>query len=88
MRNGLPLPKKIQDAPELYFGSLLYYDAFLELNTCRPSGWGIMPIPWTAIIAYADEHGLLGEQRESLLSIIRQVDQKWLEHLSKKEGKK
>ena len=37
--------------------------AFVQLRTCRPIGMGVGPIPWTAVDAYCERHGIRGELR-------------------------
>jgi hypothetical protein len=77
-REGLPLPKKIANAPQLGLGLELYYDAFLELNSCRASGWGLMPIPWSAIRDYAETFDLDEEQFEDLYYYVRVMDTEFM----------
>lgn len=85
------MPKAIQDAPVLLPGLGFYYEAFLELSSCRQIGMGTGPIPWTAIQEYADRVGIRGQERERFTEVIRAVDVAYLEHqvkeLKKKEGK-
>jgi len=89
MRERLPLPQRIQDAPELHLGMELYYGAFQDLHTCRPSGWGAQPIPWSAISDYADSLRLDEEQRGDLFYFVRALDGCWLDyHRSKDESGK
>ena len=52
----------------------LYIDAFRELSTCRPSGFGISPIPFVAIVEYAKLYGIEGEEFDDFLYIIREMD--------------
>jgi hypothetical protein len=49
-----------------------YLDAFRELSSCRPGGFGISPIPFTAIVEYAKLYDV-GEFHE-FLDIIRSMD--------------
>lgn len=53
--------------------------AFHDLATCRSVGFDIGPIPWTAITAWAAEHGLRGETRRVFVTVIRRMDAAWLE---------
>lgn len=81
MRSRLPLPAKIQDAPELELGLELYFGAFFDLSTCRPnSGMGLSPIPWSAIEEYACVYEFDPEQREDLLYLVRAMDQAYIKH--------
>jgi len=81
----MPLPKVIQEAPELLPGLALYYNGFVELSSCRQvSGHGESPIPWTAIRDYCNEFDIEGEQRDYFFILIREMDKAYFEHLSKK----
>lgn len=80
MRENKPLPKKIRNAPELWLGLHLYWAAFWDLDTCRPTGDGVVnPIPWYAIDHWAVENNLTVNQKESLHFIIREVDNAFIE---------
>lgn len=86
-RSGLPIPEKIANAPRLQMGLELYYDAFLDLNTCRSIGWGVGPIPWTSIADWANVHGLDADQRDRLFSYIPKMDQVYRDIYNKKGSK-
>lgn len=59
-----------------------YVEAFNELSSCRPSGFGVGPIPFTAIVEYAKIYDV-GDFHE-FLDIIRTMDAKFMEIESKK----
>lgn len=86
LKQKMPIPDKIANAPELLTGLELYYDAFLELSTCRMFSMGVVgPIPWTAVLNYAESHGLAGEDDFYLLvSYIRGMDEVFMKHMAKK----
>lgn len=84
MREGLPLPDKIANAPVVTLGLQLYWVAFMELNSCRGIGMGPGPIPWTAIREYCLEFRLDEDQAEDMFFIIRQLDNSYLLHNEKK----
>lgn len=84
MREHLPLPPKIQNAPELLLGQVFYFGAFLELNTDRYVGMELGPIPWSSIMEYADRLGLDDEEREDLFHHVRALDDVLMEHRRKK----
>jgi hypothetical protein len=88
MREGLPLPKRIANAPTLFIGLELYYDAFWELDTCREVGWGWGPIPWSAIKDYAETFNFDDEQRDDLYYFIRVMDNAYLRYRHKKPAGK
>jgi len=81
-----PLPDSIQNAPALELGLELYWDAFWDLSTCRPSGFGAGPIPWLAIRDYGLTFGFDDEQLEDLFYLVRVMDNAYLEHYKKKES--
>lgn len=50
------------------------WDAFWDLSSCRASGFGAGPIPWTAIHEYATRYRLTGDRFESFRTVIRRMD--------------
>lgn len=90
MREGLPLPTKIANAPELQMGLELYYDAFWELDTCRPAVFGLGRIPWLAVREYSVAFEFDTEQSDWLYHLIRVLDGVYLKHHAPKikKGKK
>lgn len=84
MRERQPLPQAIRDAPELDVGLDMYYQAFADLSSCRPIGFGEGRIPWTAVEQYADSLGLQGDQREDLHHHMTEMDMVYLEWSAKK----
>ena len=61
-------------------GLELYWDAFLDLSTCRPTGMGMGPIPWSAIRDYAVTFDFDVDQHEDLYHFIRVMDNAFIEH--------
>lgn len=83
--NRQPLPDFIRDAPSLAPGLHLYYDAFIDLSSCRHVGMGVGPIPWGDIYGYARVLGLDDEEEFSrFLALIRAMDAEYLEWERKK----
>ena len=79
---GRKLPSWLEDEPQLLPGDDFYLRAFWELSTCRSSGFGIGPIPWRDIVAYADYAGMDSELVDGFVMIIRRIDaafMKWSE---------
>jgi len=85
MRERLPLPAKIREAPSLFQGLELYYDAFLELSSCRFTGFALGPIPWTAMRDYAEAFELDEEQKDDLFYFVRAMDVAYLEHQARRK---
>lgn len=54
------------------------WDAFRDLGTCRPVGFGLAPIPWTAIHDYAVANGVRDEDR--FVRLVRALDGHLLAH--------
>ncbi len=86
MRGGMPLPDRIANAPQLWFGLELYYEAFWELSTCRTSGWSVGPIPWLAISEYARVFQFSDRQSDNLFKYVRELDQAYLNFHSPKKA--
>jgi hypothetical protein len=84
------LPRRIRDAPQLDIGLELYYQAFWDLTTCRPSGYSVGPIPWSSIKEYSELCELDPEQVEDLFVFIRIMDNAYLDWVERKakSGKK
>lgn len=80
----IPLPKRVQNAPSLWTGLELYYSAFMELHSTRPSSMGVGPIPWTAIKDYAFAYDLDSEQTQDLFYFVRTIDNAYLSWESSK----
>ncbi len=59
---------------------MFYLKAFYDLSTCRSSGMGVGPIPWSAMIAYAEWYGLDRDVTEAFVDIIREMDSAYIEH--------
>lgn len=53
-----------------------YVEAFRELSTCRQSGFGSSPIPFTAIVEYSKIYEV--DDFHEFLDIIRKMDAEYL----------
>ena len=87
VRQRLPLPDTIANAPELSLGLDLFYTAFHDLNSCRTLGFAEGPIPWLAIDDYCGRLSITGVQREDLLYHVQQLDTVYLEYRAKQATK-
>ena len=83
LRDGLPLPQKIQNAPSIPFGLEVFYTAFLDLSSCRGIGWGPGSIPWTAISEYARLFDFDEELTEELFYFVQKLDEAYLRYTNK-----
>lgn len=86
-KRGEPPPEAFANAPELRMDLIPFWKAYDELSTCRGYAGmsGIpLPIPWTAINAYAIRHKFTGDLYEDLVDIIREVDKAFLKQAVEK----
>lgn len=74
------MPVWLKNAPSLDPSLSHFYAAFCELTTCRMFGMSPGPIPWTAVMAYADDQQLYGMDRDDLLYLVRAMDTAYLNH--------
>lgn len=88
MKEGTPLPKKIAEAPTLGLGLQVFWDAFMELSSCRSIGMAVGPIPWTAIREYGRALNLDEEQQNMLVVLIRAMDNCYREHIDRQSKAK
>ena len=79
-KRGCPLPDKIANAPSLIRGLERVFNAFINLNTCRPVGMGVGFIPWIAIDTYAQRMGYMGANYDEFVELIRAMDEEYMEH--------
>lgn len=87
LREGIPLPDRILNAPVLFMGSELFYNAFWDLTTDRPGGMGLLPIPWYAIQRYAEYFEFSQEQSSDLHYFVRVMDAEYVKFQTPKGGK-
>lgn len=88
LAKGRDLPPWVHDEPELYRGDDFFLSAFFDLGTCRSlTEGGAGPIPWTAIVDYADRAGLVPDVAAGFVRVIRSMDSVYLEWFGKKQKK-
>lgn len=75
---GRKQPDWFVDGPDLFQGDLFFLQAFNELNTCRAVGMSIGAIPWRDIMNYAEYHNLDEYMTEVFLSVMRDMDNAYL----------
>lgn len=75
-RQNMPLPARIQNAPELEPGLAFYYDIFSKLTTSRlPVQGGIGAIPYAAISGYCRDEGIDDvDTREDVFYHVERLD--------------
>lgn len=65
-----------------------FLEAFHHLSTCREVGMGFGPIPWRDIILYADRKGLEPDVHELFVTVIRAMDDAWLNWQGEEQRKR
>lgn len=82
----MPIPPKIANAPELTLGLELYYEGFIELNSCRQMGFGAVgEIPVTAVLQYARTFDFTEEQTSDLMYFIKKMDHEFIKSVNPKK---
>lgn len=88
LSEGRPLPPKIANPPILLDGLEIYLRAFFDLCSERQSGFGLSPIPRSAILAWGRQYASDDpELIEDLLFHVRALDNTFMKHMEDK-GKK
>lgn len=86
LKSGNPLPQRIQNAPQLFWGLQLYFHAFFDLATCRPLGFTEGSIRWLDVEEYCIKLNLTDEQKEDMHYYIRNMDNAYLNWRDKKRN--
>lgn len=81
-----PLPKRIENKPELFLGSALYLNAWFELDSERDRG-RYQRINRSMCFAYATDYDLSEEQRDDLWFFIQKMDTEFLEWWQRRQPK-
>jgi len=84
VKNSLPIPDRIENAPSIMPGLELYYIGFLDLTSSRSVGMGLGPISWQVIQDYSISKELEEDQIEAMHVHIVAMDVTFLEHQKKK----
>jgi len=87
-RQKRPIPSAIQNAPVLFLGLELYYDAFFDLQSCRSVGMAEGPISWISIYDYAARNQFSEGQHDDLHYFISRMDAAYLKHREKESKKR
>lgn len=88
MREGLPIPDKMQRAPELQPGLNLYMMAYADLDRGRSVGFGgETPLSWDLIDRWCHSHGIFGETRDDVFAHVRSLDEAYLKWRESKRPK-
>ena len=85
----MPIPEKIKNAPELYMGLQLFFNAFTDLSSSRgASGLSEGLIPWWVIQDYCDRNELDADTTEDMHYHICQLDLARAKYYKRKEEKR
>lgn len=74
-------------APDILEECAFAHGAFHELSSDRQSGFGIGPIPWSSINAYAQRYGISDtDEFDVFAAMIRVMDNIFVAHHAAKKG--
>lgn len=80
------LPEEWQNKPQVPSQWEWIYSAFFDLATCRSVGFGVGPIPWTALRMYADDLELDEEEFYFFKRCVAAMDKKYMSLLNDPKG--
>lgn len=87
VEEGLEPPPEFYDRPEIWPEAEFYWKAFSDLSSDRGTGMGIGPIPFGAILRYAELYRISElDDFERLRQIVSEVDGEYLRINSPKDG--
>jgi hypothetical protein len=81
-----PLPERVKNKPELYWGNALFLNAWFELDTERNRS-EYQPITRSMCFQYAYDYDLDWEQTEDLWFYIDRMDREFLQWFKKRQPK-
>jgi hypothetical protein len=79
-----PLPQRVLNKPNLFFGNALFLNAWFDLDLERERP---QPITRSMCFAYADDYGLGDEQRDDLWFFVKRMDLEFIPWWNKKQPK-
>lgn len=74
LKEGMPIPDRIANAPDIFPWLMLYMRAFFALDTHRSHSQGVSRIPWLAIEQYARINEFDTQQKEDLHFFTSRLD--------------
>lgn len=78
----MPVPDSIKNKPQVPVGLEFVWRAFWELSTDRDLGMAEGPIPWTAMNDYAYRYGLMGDDFDYFVLLLKAMDSVYIEKRS------
>ena len=85
LREGIPFPDKMANAPDLLPGLELFYLAFIALSDSRQIGMGVGPISWKTVHDYCNAYEIVGDQKEEMHHHIKEMDSAYIEFQNRKK---
>lgn len=82
-RSGLPLPQRIQNAPQLLPGLEFFLSAWVELSPDRPVAMSEGFIPMASMVAFSKLYELSQEETKELIFFVRELDKVYIEKRQK-----
>jgi hypothetical protein len=79
------IPDDWVDPPVLPLHLVWVRDAYYKLSTCRQSGFGITPVPWTAIVSYAQYMELDEYDTDWFVDTIESLDEQVMAYIKAKQ---
>ena len=81
------LPKQWQNSPKVEDRYEWLFTAFFELTSCRSVGFGVGPIPWTAMKLYADYLELDETEFYFMRIVLSRLDAVYIDIMTPSKGK-
>lgn len=70
--------KFLAEEPQVDDGVMIMLRAYVEVSSCRSVGFGLGPIPWTAMVDWCVWHRLERDVANHVIKVLRLVDQETL----------
>lgn len=81
--------KALNEQPVVQIEDLFYWQAFIMLSACRPTGFSVGAIPFGDLLAYCDTFGIHSlAEKEDFIKIIQGLDYVFLTFADNKGGGK
>lgn len=79
VEEGIEPPPEYNSQPELWLEAEFYWKAFSDVSSDRGVGMGMGPIPFSAILRYAELYGIGDlDEFERLRQIVSEIDSEYL----------
>lgn len=78
LERNQPLPRWVEDCPDLGPGEELFLQAFFELSTERAIGWATGPIPNSKMVEWGERAGLDSTTMRLFTRVLKTMDDAYL----------